>query len=412
MSVKPLTVTEVKGAKPREKDFAIYDGFGLLLHVASTGGKVWRFRYSHPVTKKRQTYTVGRFPEFTLAEAREVRDELRRMLARDIDPATERKNLKAEAKRQHLQTFKAIALAWLNIKLNGTLRKPSIKNIEYETKKYLIPFFGEMMISDITAPVAIAALKSVSDKSALQKKLISRLNEIMTHAVNCGVIIANPLVKIKSAFNGKKTKSLAALPIESLPEFINWWENTPHRYQIAHNALLFQILTMVRPGEAINAEWNEIDFDSALWVIPEHKMKAHREHAVPLSTQAIAILKEMEKIKRGTYIFYSSTSKNSPMGRNTIKTPIAKSKFHGIATLHGFRSMWSTLLNEEGFNPDVIEAALAHKSGDAIRDIYNRTNYMEQRRIMMQWVGDFFDAARRGIIQRSGGKKGLRVVNE
>ncbi|EAM5558412.1 tyrosine-type recombinase/integrase [Salmonella enterica] len=412
MSVKPLTVTEVKGAKPREKDFAIYDGFGLLLHVASTGGKVWRFRYSHPVTKKRQTYTVGRFPEFTLAEAREVRDELRRMLARDIDPATERKNLKAEAKRQHLQTFKTIALAWLNMKLNGTLRKPSIKNIEYETKKYLIPFFGEMMISDITAPVAIAALESVSDKSALQKKIISRLNEIMTHAVNCGVIIANPLVKIKSAFHGKKTKSLAALPIERLSEFINWWENIPHRYQIAHNALLFQMLTMVRPGEAINAEWNEIDFDSALWVIPEHKMKAHREHVVPLSTQAIAILKDMEKIKRGTYVFYSSTSKNSPMGRNTIKTPIAKSKFHGIATLHGFRSMWSTLLNEEGFNPDVIEAALAHKSGDAIRDIYNRTNYMEQRRIMMQWVGDFFDAARRGIIQRSGGKKGLRVVNE
>lgn len=234
----------------------------------------------------------------------------------------------------------------------------------------------------------------------------------MTHAVNCGVIIANPLVKIKSAFHSKKTKSLAALPIERLSEFINWWENIPHRYQIAHNALLFQMLTMVRPGEAINAEWNEIDFDSALWVIPEHKMKAHREHTVPLSTQAIAILKDMEKIKRGTYIFYSSTSKNSPMGRNTIKTPIAKSKFHGIATLHGFRSMWSTLLNEEGFNPDVIEAALAHKSGDAIRDIYNRTNYMEQRRIMMQWVGDFFDAARRGIIQRSGGKKGLRVVNE
>lgn len=100
------------------------------------------------------------------------------------------------------------------------------------------------------------------------------------------------------------------------------------------------------------------------------------------------------------------------MGRNTIKTPMAKSKFHGVATLHGFRSMWSTLLNEEGFNRDVIEAALAHKSGDAIRDIYNRTSYLEQRRIMMQWVGDFFDAARNGIIQRSNGKKGLRVVNE
>lgn len=412
MSVKPLTVTEVKGAKPREKDFAIYDGFGLLLHVASTGGKVWRFRYSHPVTKKRQTYTVGRFPEFTLAEAREVRDELRRMLARDIDPATERKNIKAEAKRQHLQTFKAIALAWLTNKKKGTLRKNSVENIEYELNKYLIPFFGDKKINDIDAPMAIAELDAVSDKNALQKKLIARLNEVMNYAVNCGVIGVNPLSKIKTAFNDKKTQSLAALPVERLPEFISWWENTPHRYQIAHNALLFQILTMVRPGEAINAEWREIDFDSALWVIPEHKMKAHREHVVPLSTQAISVLKAMEKIKRGSYIFYSATSKDSPMGRNTIKTPMAKSKFHGVATLHGFRSMWSTLLNEEGFNRDVIEAALAHKSGDSIRDIYNRTSYLEQRRIMMQWVGDFFDAARNGIIQRSNGKKGLRVVNE
>lgn len=140
-------------------------------------------------------------------------------------------------------------------------------------------------------------------------------------------------------------------------------------------------------------------------------MKCHREHVVPLSSQAIRILRTMQEIKRGRYIFFSSRTKDAPMGKNTINTPIAASKFKGIVTLHGFRSMWSTLLNEEGFNPDVIEAALAHKSGDKIRDIYNRTTYLEQCKIMMQWVGDFFDEARKGVINRSGGKKGLRIVN-
>ena len=411
MSIKPLTVTELKGLKPRDKAFAVYDGFGLLLNVSKVGGKVWRFRYSHPVTKKRQTYTIGRFPEFTLAEAREKRDELRRMIARGVDPVTEKKNRRAEAVLKNLQTFESMANTWFAFKKEAELRKPTLYNIEYEVYKYLVPLFGKYNIEKITAPIAIAALDTVSDKSALQKKLISRLNEIMNYAVNSGSIRVNPLLKIKTAFNGKKNKSLAALPIERLPEFLSWWDSVPHAYQIAHNALLFLILTMVRPGEAILAEWSEIDFDSSLWVIPEHKMKCHREHVVPLSSQAIQILRYMEKIKKGRYIFYSSRTKDAPMGRNTIKTPLAASKFKGVATLHGFRSMWSTLLNEEGFNPDVIEAALAHKSGDKIRDIYNRTTYLEQRKIMMQWVGDFFEAAREGVINRSGGKKGLKVVN-
>ncbi|MFE4270038.1 tyrosine-type recombinase/integrase [Escherichia coli] len=411
MSVKPLTVTEVKGMKPREKDYAVYDGFGLLLNVSKAGGKVWRFRYSHPITKKRQTYTIGRFPEFSLAEAREVRDELRRMIARGVDPVTEKKNRKIEMSLKNLQTFEAVANAWFAFKKGSELRKPTLYNIEYEVYKYLVPFFGKYSIEKITAPVAINALDAVSDKNALQKKLISRLNEFMNYAVNCGALKANPLLKIKTAFTGKKNKSLAALPVERLPEFLSWWDSVPHTYQIAHNALLFQILTMVRPGEAIKAEWSEIDFDSGLWIIPAHKMKCHREHVVPLSSQAISILRTMQEIKRGRYVFFSSRTKDAPMGRNTIKTPIAASKFKGIVTLHGFRSMWSTLLNEEGFNPDVIEAALAHKSGDKIRDVYNRTTYLEQRKIMMQWVGDFFDDARKGVINRSGGMKGLRVVN-
>ena len=208
MSVKPLTVTEVKGMKPREKDYAVYDGFGLLLNVSKAGGKVWRFRYSHPITKKRQTYTIGRFPEFSLAEAREVRDELRRMIARGVDPVTEKKNRKIEMSLKNLQTFEAIANAWFAFKKGSELRKPTLYNIEYEVYKYLVPFFGKYSIEKITAPVAINALDAVSDKNALQKKLISRLNEIMNYAVNCGALKTNPLLKIKTAL------------MESIPEDI------------------------------------------------------------------------------------------------------------------------------------------------------------------------------------------------
>ncbi|MDW9181857.1 tyrosine-type recombinase/integrase [Escherichia coli] len=131
----------------------------------------------------------------------------------------------------------------------------------------------------------------------------------MNYAVNCGALKANPLLKIKTAFTGKKNKSLAALPVERLPEFLSWWDSVPHTYQIAHNALLFQILTMVRPGEAIKAEWSEIDFDSGLWIIPAHKMKCHREHVVPLSSQAISILRTMQEIKRGRYVFFPPEQK-------------------------------------------------------------------------------------------------------
>ncbi|HAK9031831.1 TPA: site-specific integrase [Escherichia coli] len=140
-------------------------------------------------------------------------------------------------------------------------------------------------------------------------------------------------------------------------------------------------------------------------------MKCGREHVVPLSRQAVDILNEMNKIKCGSYIFFSPKNPGKAISSVLRHKCFKDGQFYGIATAHGFRAMWSTLLNEEGFNPDVIEAALAHKSGDAIRDIYNRSKYFEQRKIMMQWIGDFVDDARKGVIRRSGGHQGLKVVN-
>ncbi|MBL5920621.1 integrase arm-type DNA-binding domain-containing protein [Lelliottia amnigena] len=410
MAAKPLTITEVKGLKPRAKRYEVFDGRGLLLCVSPAGGKSWRFRYSHPITKIRQTYTIGRFPEFTLAEARERRDELRRMVARGVDPVTEHREEKNAARKKHLQTFGGVVAAWFDIKKESGLRPNTMKTINMLLNKHLIPIFGEKPIHDMSASFAIGELEKISNKPAMLKRTISLLNEVMNYAINCGVINVNPLAKIKAAFPTRQSKAFAALPVSDLHDFIAWWDtiNSPTmRY-----ALIFQMLTMTRPTEAREASWAEIDFDARLWTIPAIRMKAKREHIVPLSNQALSVLEEMKKIRRGELVFYSIQNSNNSVSSIRITGLINEGPFAGRVTQHGFRSMWSTLLNEEGFNPDVIEAALAHKGGDAIRAIYNRTTYMEQRKVMMQWVGDFFDDARKGIIRRSGAQKGLRVVNE
>lgn len=409
MIIRSLTVSEVKGAKSTGKPYSLYDGFGLVLYVSAVGGKVWRYRYSHPVTKKRQTFTIGSFPEFTLSEAREKRDELKRLLVRGFDPCEEKKKEKAEKAKKYLQTFQNIAEKWMEFKKSGNLRPKSILNMESIVNNYIIPIFGKTAIHDINAPMVISSLERHADKSNTLMRVISTLNEIMNFSVNSGVINTNPLLNIKNAFNAKKAVSLPALPVDELPAFINWWESSVSVFQRA--ALVFQILTMVRPNEAFQAEWKEINFDAREWTLPESKIKTKCEHVVPLSSQALMILEEMKKYKKGEYIFQSAT-KGNPIPRRTISKAISQGPFGGRVTPHGFRSMWSTLLNEEGFNPDVIEAALAHKNGNAIRNIYNRTTYLEQRRIMMQWVGDFLDSARRGVVSRSGGRKGLMVVNE
>ncbi|WP_371337488.1 tyrosine-type recombinase/integrase [Klebsiella quasipneumoniae] len=410
MSVKPLTASVVKSARARDKDYSLHDGFGLLLYVSKAGGRSWRFRYAHPFTGKRQTYTIGRYPEFSLVEAREERDKLRRLIARDIDPASHRESIRREAKEKHLQTFGAIANDWLVFKKSGSLRASTINTIEFFVTTHIIPSFGCMNINEMTAPSVISILQKFNDRPAILARLISKLNEIMSYCVNIGIIKVNPLSKIKKAFAVKKDTPLNALTIERLPDFLAWWET---RESLAMRcSLMFQILTMVRPREAREARWVEVDLKNKIWTIPPERMKSGREHIVPLSTQALKVIQCMAEVRYGDFIFYSPKKPNQAISRALRHKYFMEGPFLGEATAHGFRSMWSTLLNEEGFNPDVIEAALAHKNADAIRGIYNRTSYFEQRRIMMQWIGDFVDDARNGIIKRSGGHQGLRIVND
>ncbi|EQA1246408.1 tyrosine-type recombinase/integrase [Escherichia coli] len=411
MLIKPLSHVEVKNAKPKDKDYSLHDGFGLLLYVSRKGCKTWRFRYQHPDTKKRQTLTIGRYPDYSIAEAREERDKARKLLSRGVDPNESKRKAKSERIMMRSQTFEKITNNWFELYLKGSRRENTVKTVSRVIKVYIIPDFGGWTIYDIRADNVLSVIRKYDETPAQQRKIVQVMRLVMDYAVNAGIVQFNPLSRIHKALPSMEEKSFKALAIERLPAFLNWLESESCHPSITYG-LLFMMLTMTRPNEALGAKWSELDVDRKLWTIPAERMKGKREHIIPLSLQAVEVIMRMRKIKQSEYVFYGAHSVAKAITRDAIVSRVNKSEFAKEMTVHGFRSMWSTLLNEEGFNPDVIEAALAHKSGNTVRDIYNRTSYIEQRVIMMQWIGDFVDSARRGVIVRTHGKRGLKLVNE
>ncbi|MBD8152263.1 tyrosine-type recombinase/integrase [Pantoea agglomerans] len=409
MTVKPLTHTEVKNARPQEKDYSMFDGFGLLLYVSRTGCKTWRFRYVHPITSKRQTYTIGGYPQFSLAEARAEREELRKLVARGIDPSDVKKEKVLEQRRSKAQTVEILAQEWLEMKRPGSRRNTQ------KSKKQIVShvnrMFGREPIGKLTAVGVIERLRAYAERPSLRDKIIQILNNIMDYAVNSGVISVNPLAKITKAFPAVRVTHLPTLSRHELPAFMAFWNSAP-LVPAVRLALKFQIATMVRPGEARQALWPEIDLEKRLWEIPSDRMKSGRPHAVPLSDYALAVLADARKwrLSGSDLVFPSLRKAGMPVSSSTTQRVIHDSEFGRRIVPHGFRSLASTILNEEGFHPDVIEAALAHKSGDAIRDIYNRTTYLEKRRVVMDWWGKFLEAVERGEILETTGDKGLRLI--
>lgn len=327
MIVRPLTSVEVKSAKAQGKDFSLHDGFGLLLYITSRGGKSWRFRYVHPVTKKRQTYTIGRYPEFTLSEAREERSKLRRMVARGIDPNEVKKDVRNEQRKMYAQSFQAVADEWLKIKIKEGARSNTLESHNV-TLKHLSTIFRHTTVHKINAADTIQAFKPFRERPSTLTKMVITINAIMDYAVNIGVIEHNPLSKIGKAFPAEKNEPRATLQKERLPEFLSTW-NELSLWEPSKLALLFQIITMVRPSEAGGALWNEIDFDNSIWQIPANRMKGKRPHVVPLSSQAINVLKEAEKWKRCDYVFPHGEKKISRSHDVRLRPEYTKRRLKG-----------------------------------------------------------------------------------
>jgi integrase len=383
---RPLTNTEIKQAKPKDKVYKLSDGKGLQLRVRPNGNKSWILDYTKPFIKKRSSLGLGGYPEVSLAEARKLRDNARELLAKDIDPKADRETNKRIETEKHANTFLQVSKNWFSVK-QTEIKADTAKDLWRSLELHIFPSIGKHPISNINAPLVIDILKPVAAKGTLEtvKRLSQRLNEIMTYAVNTGLIHANPLSGIKSAFQKPVKRNMPTLSPSELPSFLKDLQYASIKL-VTRLLIEWQLHTMVRPKEAAAATWSEIDLDQKLWTIPPERMKKGREHIVPLTAQAIEILERVKPISgHREHVFPSINSPRKHINESTANVAIKRMGYQGRLVAHGLRALASTTLNEHGFDADVIEAALAHVDKNEVRRAYNRADYLKRRREMMDW---------------------------
>ncbi|EAB2700476.1 tyrosine-type recombinase/integrase [Salmonella enterica] len=389
-TTRSLTNTEVLRAKALEKDLTLHDGDGLFLIVKTSGKKLWRFRYQRPATKQRTMMGLGAFPALSLADARGLRADYLALLANGIDP-----QIQAEVAEEQQQIaldsiFSTVAANWFKLK-SKSVTPDYAKDIWRSLEKDVFPAIGEIPVQQIKARTLIEALEPIKARGALEtvRRLVQRINEIMIYAVNTGLIDANPASGIGMAFEKPKKQNMPTLRPEELPKLMH--SLVMSNLSVSTCCFIeWQLLTLVRPSEASGARWAEIDLDTKLWTIPAERMKAKREHIVLLSPQALEILDVMKPISaHREHVFPSRNDPKQAMNSQTANAALKRIGFGGKLVAHGLRSIASTAMNEAGFSPDIIEAALAHSDKNEVRRAYNRSTYLEQRKDLMSWWGLF-----------------------
>ncbi|HID5297007.1 integrase domain-containing protein [Klebsiella pneumoniae] len=385
---RPLTNTEVLRAKALEKDLTLHDGDGLFLIVKTSGKKLWRFRYQRPTTKQRTMMGLGAFPALSLADARGLRTNYLALLANGIDPQVQAEVAEEEQQIALDSIFSTVAANWFQLK-SKSVTPDYAKDIWRSLEKDVFPAIGEIPVQQIKARTMVEALEPIKARGALEtvRRLVQRINEIMIYAVNTGLIDANPASGVGMAFEKPKKQNMPTLRPEELPKLMR--SLVMSNLSVPTRCLIeWQLLTLVRPSEASGARWAEIDLNAKLWTIPAERMKAKREHIVPLSTQALEILEVMKPISaHREHVFPSRNDPKKSMNSQTANAALKRIGYGGKLVAHGLRSIASTALNENGFNPDVIEAALAHSDKNEVRRAYNRSTYLEQRHELMNWWG-------------------------
>lgn len=407
---KPLTDTQIKQAKPKSSEYSLSDGNGLALRIKPSGTKSWLFNYYMPFTKKRTNISLGIYPDVSLTKARKDRQHYRTLLAEKIDPADYRKEQEASSTKAHTNTFEVVYRQWLTTKQDKSASY--LHRLTKALELHINPALGNTPVHKINAPETIKVLQPIAERQALEtvRKLSRWVNEVMTFAVNTGLVHANPLAGISKAFKAPKVENRPTIKPEELPDFLRTLDSA--QITLTTRCLIHWLLhTMVRPGEGAGARWEEINFETKQWVIPAERMKQRRDHFVPLTDQTLAILDTMRPISgHRDYIFPSTYKPKESINKSSANMALKRMGYKGKLVAHGLRSLASTALNEQEFSHDVIEAALAHTDKNSIRAVYNRAEYLEQRRVMMQWWSNQVEAAATGSLSISG-KQGLKAVS-
>jgi integrase len=395
--IPQLSETVVRKAKPKESEYKLFDGGGLFLLVTPSGGKLWRFNYRF--NGKRNTLSFGPYPAISLSEARTKRDEARKQLANDLDPAAVRKATK-QAAITEAETFEAVAREW-HVKFTPTWKAGHAETTMARMERDLFPWIGKMPINEIKAPELLTVLRRVESRGALETahRVRSIAGQVFRYAVATGRAERDCAGDLRGALPQPTEKHHAAITdpkqVAPLLRAIDGYEGG----FVVKCALRLAPLFFVRPGELRHAEWSEVDIDNALWNIPAGKMKMNQPHIVPLCTQAIEILTELKQLTGASrYLFPSERSFARPISNNTLNAALRRMGYDkDTMTAHGFRAMARTILDEVlQQRLDLIEHQLAHAVRDPNGRAYNRTAHLEGRRDMMQLWADYLDGLRQG----------------
>lgn len=395
--IVPLSEMKIRTAKPEEKQITLFDGGGLFLLITPSGGKLWRFKYRFD--SKEKLISLGTYPEISLADARQRRDEARQQIAHGIDPGAVRKAQK-QAKTEETETFEVIAREW-HTKFSPTWAKTHADGIMSRLERDIFPWIGSRPISDIKAPELLTVIRRVESRGALESahRVRTIAGQVFRYAVATGRAERDPAADLKGALPPKKVKHHAAIidpkEIGALLRAIDGYTG----HFIVKCALRIAPLVFVRPGELRHAEWAEINLEEATWNIPAGKMKMKDPHLVPLCQQAVDILKELQPLTgSGRYVFPSARSFTRPMSENAILAALRRMGYSKEEmTGHGFRAMARTILDEVlQVRPDFIEHQLAHAVRDPNGRAYNRTSHLEERKKMMQKWADYLDGLKAG----------------
>jgi len=387
-----LTVVQVKNAKPREKAYKLADEKGLYLLVNPNGSKLWKLKYRFAGIEKK--LSLGSFPTVSLSAARETREEARKQLTNNIDPGVLKNSIKRSKRLAAENSFEAIAREW-HAKFSSNRTKEHASRTLIRLEQNIFPWIGRRPIMEVTAPELLSALRRVENRGAIETahRILQICSQVFRYGIATGRAERNLSADLVGALAPVKKKHHASItdPVEvgKLLRTINGYEG----FFVTKCALQLAPLFFVRPGELRHAEWEEFDFEKAEWRIPAKKMKMREQHIVPLSTQAITILHELKAFTgEGKYVFPSVRTSKRPMSENTVLGALRRLGYTtDEMTGHGFRSLASTLLNENGWNRDAIERQLAHAERNNIRAAYNYAEYLPERRKMMQWWADYLE---------------------
>ncbi len=387
-----------KNALSREKTYKLFDGGGLYLEVTPRGSKLWRMKYRF--MNKAKKLSIGEYPIITLAEARTQRDQAKRLLANGLDPSATKKETKIARSQDGANTFEVIAREWHALK-SPEWSQVNSKTVIDRLERDVFPILGRYPIKLITHKMILDLTNSVKERGAheLAKRIVQMCRHIYQYAIVTGRADKNIAEDLKGLVKAQPKSHYAAIEAKDLPKFIYDLRNHKAKLnRVTYLAVNLMMLTFVRTGELIKAEWKEFDLEARIWHIPAQRMKMKKDHLVPLSDQAIEILEELRKThNHPKFVFPSRTDRKKHMSNNTILKALERMGYKGKMTGHGFRALaMSAIMEKLGYRHEVPDAQLAHAKRGDVNRAYDRAKFWEERIVMMQKWADYLDNIAQG----------------